>query len=141
MALPTAFDGFVEQSKHVSPTCLITFERNPYSVPASFANRSVSLRTYPERLVVAAEGNILCEHARVIERSHRLPRTIYDLRYYLTVVQRKPGALRNGAPFLELPFVFRQLQDQMLRRPGGDREMADSVPSSFITTNRLSSEL
>lgn len=141
MALPTAFDGFVEQSKHVSPTCLIIFERNPYSVPASFANRSVSLRIYPERLVVAAEGNILCEHARVIERSHRLPRTIYDLRYYLTVVQRKPGALRNGAPFLELPFVFRQLQDPMLRRPGGDREMADSVPSSFITTNRLSSEL
>jgi hypothetical protein len=125
MALPTAFDGFVEQSKRVSPTCLITFERNRYSVPASFANRPVSLRIYPERLVVAAEGNILCEHARVIERSHRLPRTIYDWRHYLTVIQRKPGALRNGAPFLELPFAFRQLQDQMLRRPGGDREMAD----------------
>lgn len=125
MALPTAFDGFVEQSKRVSPTCLITFERNRYSVPASFANRPVSLRIYPERLVVAAEGNILCEHARVIERSHRLPRTIYDWRHYLTVIQRKPGALRNGAPFLELPFAFRQLQDQMLRHPGGDREMAD----------------
>lgn len=70
MALPTAFDGFVEQSKRVSPTCLITFERNRYSVPASFANRPVSLRIYPERLVVAAEGNILCEHPRIIERSH-----------------------------------------------------------------------
>ncbi len=32
MALPAAFDGFVEQSKRVSPTCLITFERNRYSV-------------------------------------------------------------------------------------------------------------
>lgn len=70
MALPSAFDGFVEQSKRVSPTCLITFRRNRYSVPASFANRPVSLRIYPERLVVAAEGNILCEPARVIERSH-----------------------------------------------------------------------
>ena len=28
MPLPTAFDGYVEQSKRVSPTCLITFERN-----------------------------------------------------------------------------------------------------------------
>ena len=36
MALPAAFDGFVEQSKRVSPTCLITFERNRYSVGAVF---------------------------------------------------------------------------------------------------------
>ena len=75
---------------------------------------------------MAAEGNILCEHVRVIQRSHKLPPlTIYDWRHYLAVIQRKPGALRNGAPFLELPIPFRQLQGQMLRRPGGDREMVD----------------
>jgi transposase len=126
MPLPQAFDGFVEKSKRVSPTCLISFDRNRYSVPASFANRPVSLRIYPERLVVAAEGQILCEHARLIQRSHDVPsRTIYDWRHYLAVVQRKPGALRNGAPFAELPKAFRQLQDHMLRRPGGDREMVD----------------
>ena len=97
---------------------LISFERNRYSVPASFANRPVSLRVYPDRLVVAAEGNILCERVRVIQRNHKLPpQTIYDWRHYLAVIQRKPGALRNGAPFLELPIPFRQLQDQMLRRP------------------------
>ena len=123
MQLPPAFDGFVEHSKRVSPTCLISFERNRYSVPASFANRPVSLRVYPDRLVVAAEGNILCEHVRVIQRSHKLPpQTIYDWRHYLAVIQRKPGALRNGAPFLEFPPAFRQLQDHMLRKPGGDRE-------------------
>ena len=126
MQLPPAFDGFVEHSKRVSPTCLISFDRNRYSVPASFANRPVSLRVYPDRLVVAAEGNILCEHVRVIQRSHKLPpQTIYDWRHYLAVIQRKPGALRNGAPFLEMPIPFRQLQEQMLRRPGGDREMVD----------------
>lgn len=93
---------------------------------ASFANRSVSLRVYPDRLVVAAEGQVLCEHERLIQRSHHLPpRTIHDWRHYLTVIQRKPGALRNGAPFAELPSGFRRLQDQMLRRPGGDREMVD----------------
>ncbi len=110
---------------------LINFERNRYSVPASFANRPVSLRVYPDRLVVvlearlwrdAAEGQILCEHPRFIDRSHKqLPLTIYDWRHYLAVIQRKPGALRNGAPFAELPPAFRQLQDIMLRRPGGDR--------------------
>lgn len=126
MPLPVAFDGFIELSKRVSPTCLISFERNRYSVPASFANRPVSLRIYPDRLVVAAEGNILCEHARAIQRSHHLPpKTIYDWRHYLAVIQRKPGALRNGAPFLELPHALRQLQDHMLRKTGGDREMVD----------------
>jgi transposase len=126
MPLPSTFDGFIELSKRVSPTCLISFERNRYSVPASFANRPVSLRIYPDRLVVAAEGNILCEHGRIIQRSHTLPpRTIYDWRHYLAVLQRKPGALRNGAPFAEFPPAFRQLQDQMLRKPGGDREMVD----------------
>ena len=108
MVLPPAFDGFVEHSKRVSPTCLITFERNRYSVPASFANRPVSLRVYPERLVIVAEGQTVCTHARIIDRSHR-----------------KPGALRNGAPFTEMPDIFRRLQDHMLRKEGGDREMVD----------------
>jgi len=94
--------------------------------------------------VVVAEGKVLCEHDRLIQRSHHLPaRTIYDWRHCLAVIQRKPpshglqanrcplpgkgatGALRNGAPFVELPPAFGQLQDQMLRKPGGDREMVD----------------
>ena len=120
------FDGFVEHTKRVSPTCLVHFERTRYSVPASFANRPVSLRVYPDRIVIAAEGQILCEHKRIIERSHHLPgRTVYDWRHYLAVIQRKPGALRNGAPFAEMPDAFQQLQSQLLRRPGGDREMAE----------------
>lgn len=120
------FDGFVEHTKRVSPTCLVHFERTRYSVPASFANRPVSLRIYPDRIVIAAEGQILCEHSRIINRSHHTGgRTVYDWRHYLSVIQRKPGALRNGAPFAEMPVAFRQLQSQILRRPGGDREMAE----------------
>jgi hypothetical protein len=120
------FDGFVEHTKRVSPTCLVHFERNRYSVPASFANRPVSVRIYPERIVIAAEGQILCEHARITERSHHLPgRTIYDWRHYLAVIQRKPGALRNGAPFAEMPEGFRRLQGHLLTRVGGDREMVE----------------
>ena len=120
------FDGFVEHTKRVSPTCLVHFERTRYSVPASFANRPVSLRIYPTRIVIAAEGQLVCEHSRIIDRSHLTGgRTIYDWRHYLAVIQRKPGALRNGAPFADMPDAFRQLQSQILRRPGGDREMAE----------------
>src|SRR6201989_408294 len=103
MPVGRLFDGFVEFTKRVSSTCLIHLERNRYSVPASFANRPVSLRIYPDRIVAAAEGQILCEHPRIFNRSHQLGRTAYDWRHYLAVIQRKPGALRNGAPFTELP--------------------------------------
>ena len=127
MQLPRPFDGFVEYAKRVSPTCLVHLDRNRYSVPASFANRPVSVRVYPERIVVAAEGQIVCEHARVFARSHqrKSTTTVFDWRHYLAVIQRKPGALRNGAPFAELPPAFRALQQRMLKTPGGDREMVE----------------
>ena len=127
MPLPRPFDGFVEYPKRVSPTCLIHFDRNRYSVPASFANRPVSVRVYPERIVVAAEGQIVCEHIRVFARSHERTSTttVFDWRHYLAVLQRKPGALRNGAPFAELPPAFKALQQRMLKTPGGDREMVE----------------
>lgn len=126
MAVPRPFDGFVEHAKRVSPTCLVHLERNRYSVPASFANRPVSLRVYTDRIVIVAEGQAICEHPRVFVRSHdRQSRTVYDWRHYLAVVQRKPGALRNGAPFAEMPPAFRSLQQYLLKRPGGDHEMVE----------------
>jgi hypothetical protein len=53
MAAPSAFDGFVEHTKRLSPTCLVHFDRNRYSVPATFANRPISLRVYADRVVIA----------------------------------------------------------------------------------------
>jgi hypothetical protein len=131
MPLPRPFDGFVEHTKRVSPTCLIHFERNRYSVPSSYANRPVSLRVYAHRLVIVGGGAAddpkqLCEHVRLIDRRHDVEgRTVYDWRHYLAVLQRKPGALRNGAPFAELPLAFKRLQTALLKQPGGDREMVE----------------
>lgn len=51
-----------------------------------------------------------------------LPAICIDARH---AIQRKPGALRNGAPFLELPDPFQRLQRHLLRSPGGDREMVE----------------
>jgi hypothetical protein len=51
--------------------------------------------------------------------------TVYDWRHYLAVMQRKPGALRNGALFAEMPDAFRRLRGQLLRRVGGYREMME----------------
>jgi len=76
--------------------------------------------------VMVARGEIIAEHARVFSRDHSSPgKTCYDWRHYLAVVQRKPGALRNGAPFKTLPRSFQRLQAVLLKQPGGDRQMAD----------------
>jgi transposase len=138
MDISAAFDGFVEYNKRVTSTCLITHEHNRYSVPASFANRPVSLRVYPDRLVIVAEANVVATHERVFTRDHSVNgKTIYDWRHYLSVIQRKPGALRNGAPFTELPECFRQLQARLLKRPGGDREMVDVLALVLLHDEQL----
>ena len=125
MPVGQAFDGFVEHTKLVSPTCLVSFDRNRYSVPAAFANRPISLHVYAAQLVFVAEGQVIAEHVRCINRSHDRGETIYDWRHYLAVLQRKPGALRNGAPFAEFPTGFKRLQTILLKHPGGDREMVE----------------
>ena len=126
MHISSGFDGFIEHSKQVSSTCLITFENNKYSVPASFANRRVSLRVYPAVLHIIAEGRKVTEHLRVFTRDHNAPgQVLYNWRHYLLVAQRKPGSLRNGAPFQTLPESFKQLQQVLLRKIGGDRQMVD----------------
>jgi transposase len=138
MPLPAAFDGFVEHAKRVSSTCLIAFENNRYSVPASFANRIISLRVYAERLVIVAEARVVAIHQRVFSRDKAANgKTIYEWRHYLAVAQRKPGALRNGAPFSELPACFQRLQGKLLKQPGGDREMVDILALVLLHDEQL----
>ena len=138
MVMPPAFDGFVEITKRVTPTCLIVFERNRYSVPAAFANRVVSLRAYADHIVLVAEAQVIAKHIRVFNRDHNVSgTTVYDWRHYLAVVQRKPGALRNGAPFAELPVSFKRLRAVLRKRDGGDRDMVDILALVLHHDERL----
>jgi len=120
MPNPRAFDGYVEHPARVSGTALIHFQRNRYSVPTEFAYRVVSLRVYPFQLKVVANGGEIACHQRCFERHQ----TCYDFRHYIGLIERKPGALRNGAPFADMPEPLRVLQKFLLKHPGGDRVMA-----------------
>ncbi len=120
MPMPTPFDGYVETPARVSSTSLVSVLRNRYSVPCHLAGHRVSVRLYPDRVVIVADQNAVAEHARVVERD----RVVYDWQHYLPLIERKPGALRNGAPFADLPEPLQKLRRALLRRPGGDRVMA-----------------
>ena len=120
MPNPKPFDAYIEHPVRVSATALIHFQRNRYSVPTEAAHQVVSLRAYPTELVLVSDGQVIARHARSFERYL----TFYDWQHYIHAVQRKPGALRHGAPFSEMPDALQSLQRQLLRRVGGDRVMA-----------------
>jgi transposase len=120
MPNPQPFDGYIEQPVRVSATALIHYRRSRYSVPAELAHQVISLRVYPWELVLVAEGEEVARHRRCFERYQ----TVYDWQHYVGVLQRKPGALRNGAPFSEMPERLKPLQRHLLRHEGGDRVMA-----------------
>jgi hypothetical protein len=70
-------------------------EANRYSVGAGAVGRPVKVRAYANRIELRQDGRIVGEHARSFSRG----KTIYDPWNYVLVLARKPGALRNGAPF------------------------------------------
>ena len=71
-------------------------------------------------------------------------KTAYDWQHYIPLLQRKPGALRNGAPFNELPEPLKRLSRALLRRDGGDRVMAQvlaAVPHHGVEAVLVAVEL
>jgi hypothetical protein len=140
MPMPEPFDGYVENPARVSSTCLVTVLRNRYSVPCELAGQMVSTRLYPTRVVVVAEDQIVASHARLGDRGQ----TSYDWQHYIPLVQRKPGVLRNGAPFADMPAPLLSLQRVLLKRPGGDRVMAQvlaAVPTAGLDAVLVAVEL
>src|SRR3990167_4596410 len=120
MPMPTAFDGYVERSAKVSSTCLVAVARNRYSVPCELAGLRVSTRLYPNRVEIASDEAIVASHARVANEGH----ISYDWQHYIALIQRKPGALRNGAPFADMPPPLQRLRQGLMRVEGGDKTMA-----------------
>ena len=140
MPMPTAFDGYVEKSAKVSSTCLVAVARNRYSVPCEFAHQRVSTRLYPTHVSVVANDAVVASHERLSDRGQ----IRYDWQHYITLVERKPGALRNGAPFADMPAPLLQLRQGLMRHAGGDRIMAQvlaAVPSAGLDAVLVAVEL
>ncbi len=140
MPMTTPFDGYVEKPARVSSTCLVSVHRNRYSVPCEFAGQRVSTRLYPHRVSVAAADAVVASHDRLNDRGQ----ICFDWQHYIPLVERKPGALRNGAPFADLPAPLKQLKHGLLRHAGGDRVMAQvlaAVPTAGLEAVLVAVEL
>jgi hypothetical protein len=71
----------------------------------------------------AVDGRIVAEHPRSFGRGD----TVYDPWHYVPVLTRKPGALRNGAPFKDwvLPASMERVRRKLTGVDDGNRQMVD----------------
>jgi hypothetical protein len=115
------FDGFHALAASVSKTCLVRFDNNKYSVNAGAVGRPVEIHAYADRIVIRQDGRVVGEHRRSFGRGE----TIYDPWHYVPVLARKPGALRNGAPFRDwvLPAALERVRRRLAGSDDGDRQM------------------
>lgn len=114
------FDGYREEVARISSTALVLFERNRYSVHASAVGKSATVRVYADRLVIADGDKVVGTHTRLFGRD----KVAYDPWHYVEVLERKPGALRNGAPFKEwdLPPPLKAARAALVGSHDGDRQ-------------------
>lgn len=112
MAMVAPFAGYVETLGKVSSPCLGTLDRNRYSVACELVDQVVSLRLYPKRIDIVAHDLRIASHPRCFTRQQ----TLYDWQHYIPLIERKPGALRNGAPFADMRPPLQYLRGLLLRR-------------------------
>ena len=124
------FDGFHAVSAAVSKTCLVRFDGNKYSVKASAVGRPVEVQAYANRIVIRQDGAIVGEHERRFGRDE----TSYNPWHYVAVLTRKPGALRNGAPFKDwvLPAAMEKIRRKLKGSPDGDRQMVKILAAVLV---------
>jgi len=130
----TRFDGFHSVPASVSKLCLVRFDNNHYSVNASAVGRAVEIQAYADRVVIRRDGQIVAEHPRKFGRGE----TAYDPWHYVPVLARKPGALRNGAPFKDwvLPAALDRVRRKLAGSNDGDRQMVKILAA--VLTDGLS---
>lgn len=117
------FDAYIERTVRVSSTCMVNYNTNSYSVPCAYASKTVSLRSYADRIVISNGSEVIAEHKRIFARHQKC----FSLWHYLPLLQQKPGALRNGAPFKrwDMPKPLAMIWDHYRMQSGGDRDFVE----------------
>jgi hypothetical protein len=86
------------------------------------------------RIAIAVSSGIVAVHPRSFGRGD----TVYDPWHYVPVLARKPGALRNGAPFKDwvLPAAIERIRRKLASTDDGNRQMVDIL--NAVLTDGLS---
>lgn len=108
-ALPSApFDACDQASGRVNSLSLVRYKTNDYSVPVAYGHREVWVRGYVDRIVIGCAGDVIARHPRSYEREDM----VFDPVHYLSLLEKKIGALDQAAPLVnwQLPEAFHTLR-------------------------------
>jgi Mu transposase, C-terminal domain len=83
----------------VNKLCLVTYDRNRYSVPSHYVGKTLLLRAYAERVEILERDRVVATHTRRHERGQ----TILELEHYLPVLAHKPHAVTHAAVVRQMP--------------------------------------
>lgn len=127
---PDSFEAYSSVTKRVTSTCCVRHDRNYYSVPCEYANLVVEVRSYADKIVLAYEGKAIATHQRRFDRGGYSTK----IEHYLPLLKRKPGAVRNGRPFVgdNLPSAFAKLRAILCKSLEGEKQFAH-ILLSIIT--------
>lgn len=106
----------------VSPTSLVNYDTNSYSVECAYVGLSVQIKAYAWEIIILYKGKEIGQH----QRSFGKYQQIYNPWHYVPALSRKPGALRNGAPFKELldnlPPPIREFRAKLSSHKNSEKE-------------------
>ena len=108
---PFPVDSGAPQLQRASSLCLVRFDTNDYSVPCEFAHHPVVVRADVAEVRIFHQDRCIAAHVRC----HGKEKAIYEPWHYLTLVERKPRTLDDGAPMrqMELDPCFADLRRRM----------------------------
>jgi transposase len=116
------FEGYRLYPTVVSSLSLVQYDTNMYSVPCEYVGLCVQIKSYAWRIIIVHESKVIGEHIRCFKRYQK----IYNPWHYISALERKPGALRNGAPFKELmsllPGVFSKIRSKLESYKDSDKQ-------------------
>lgn len=114
------FQGYKVQMMRVNSLSLVHVDTNSYSVDCQYNSQPVEVRVYAKKIIVTHQDGVIAEHIRCFLRHQR----IYNPWHYVPLLERKPGALRNGAPFqsMPLPHHLQRVKQRLCAYSDGDKQ-------------------
>ena len=114
------FDAYKTEASVVSSYSLINYDTNMYSVDCDYVNKVAEVRAYADKIIIVFKGKIIGVHERCFEKKKK----VYNPWHYIAALERKPGALRNGAPFkhLKLPRSLISMRENLREHEDGDKQ-------------------
>lgn len=103
------FDTSIKNNAIVSPTGLVTFDRNVYSVPPENAGKTVTVKAFWNRVVIVLKNEELASHSRLKGRR----KESIKLEHYLDILERKPRGSRNAVAVRNLGEEWQKLRIKM----------------------------